>query len=173
MNNDGRILKLLEVHSKKNSLDIVALVVKDPRYMKTLMTLFFHGDLRTCQRVSWAVGILADNNTQLILPYFEKMINNLKDAKHDAIIRNTLRTWKSMDIPEKHEGKVYDICFDYLNDIQQPIAIRVFAMIVVSKIARKYPDLKEEVISTIEMFYEHGSAGFQSRARKELRNLRK
>ena len=70
------------------------------------------------------------------------------------------------------QGKVVDLCFTFLSDGTQPIAIRVFAMTVLTNIAKENPELKNEIIPLIEDQMPFGSAGFRSRGRKVLQELK-
>lgn len=162
-----------EKHSKENAVKIKQAVMADPSRIRELMDCFFSDEMRICQRASWPVGMLGEEHGQLFLPYFEEMITVLENPMHDAVVRNTLRTWQYMDIPEDFEGPIYDLCFSYLQDMNSPIAIKVFAMTILVNISCKYPDLIEELIPAIEDQYPHGSSGFQSRAKKEMKRLKK
>ena len=144
-----------------------------PIRLAELMDLFFDEDLRTCQRASWPVGLLADKNPQLIEPYIKKMLDNLDTPHHDAVIRNTFRTFQETDFPEDLEGIAFDKAFDFLLDTNNAIGIRVFAMTVCGNIATKYPELCHELIPVIEEWIPHSSAGFRSRGKFVLKQLRK
>jgi hypothetical protein len=55
---------------------------------------------------------------------------------------------------------------------KQPIAVRVFSMTVLCNLAGKLPELKNELIPLIEDQMPYGSAGFISRGRKVLKDLK-
>ena len=94
--------ELLELeNSKKTALLVADSVVSHPNRMEELMELFFDEDLRTCQRAAWPVGLLADKNPKLIEPYIERMLANLDTPHHDAVIRNTLRTFQVTDFSRR------------------------------------------------------------------------
>ena len=160
-------------NSKKMASRISDAVVADPLRMDELMDLFFDEDLRVCQRAAWPVGLLADKNPKLLEPYVKRMLVNLDSPHHDAVIRNTFRTFQVMDFNEDIEGLAFDKAFDFLMDVNNAIAIRVFAMTVCANIALKYPELCQELIPVIEESLPHSSAGFFSRGNSILRKLRK
>ena len=149
------------------------IVVKQPQRMDELMNLFFDEDLRICQRASWPVGLLADKNPRLIEPYIKKMLDNLDTPHHNAVIRNTFRTFQETDFPEELEGIAFEKAFNFLLEVNNAIAIRVFAMTVCGNIALKYPELSHELIPVIEDGLPHGSAAFRSRGNSILKKLRK
>lgn len=160
-------------NSKAMATRVRDIVVDDTSRMDELMELFFSIDLRECQRASWPLGMIADRDTAILRPYLQRMITNLDNAVHAAVIRNTFRTFQAIDFPEEIEGEIYEKAFQFFADIDQAIAIRVFAMTVCSNIALKYPELKGEIISVIQEHYPHGSAGFRSRAKRIIREFSK
>ncbi len=161
----NKIKELLSQEQTKIVRDkTVALVLEDNSNMKLLMECFFADNYRMNQYASWAVTVIGEKEPQLILPYLNSMIAALDNPKHDAVVRNTVRLLQFIDIPEELEGKIYDKCFEYLNNPKKATAIRVFSMSVLAKIAMKYPELKEELIKSIELYYSGGSKGFKSRA---------
>ena len=167
-------LEILESgHTKEHAARIINAVLDSPVRLEELMNLFFSDDNMICQRASWSVGLLGSKNPKIFEPYFPKMIEALEFPLHDAIVRNTLRTWKEMEIPEEYEGVVFERCYNYLVDVNQPVAIRVFAMCILSNIAVKYPELIEELIPAIEDHMPYGTAGFKSRGKKELLRLKR
>jgi hypothetical protein len=162
---------LLEEHSRNVTNTILEAVKNDHSLIKELMDCFFDANLRVCQRAAWPVGDLGEKYPQLILPYLDKMITQLKNPKHNAIIRNTVRTWQFMSIPDKSQGEVYEVCFHYIIDPKVPIAIRAFSMTVCANICKNYPELKAELMIAIQDQMENGSAGICSRGRKIINSL--
>lgn len=170
---ENEIYNLLLLPQTKSNRDrIVNFILDTPKKISELMECFFSEDNRLSQKASWPMTISGDKKPQLLLPYLKEMLNKLDEPVHDSLVRNTIRVFQVIDIPEDLEGDVYDKCFDYLCDPKIAIAIRVFSMTVLSNIALKYPDLKEELIRTIELYYPQGSVGFKSRARKEIKRLK-
>lgn len=164
--------ELLVQNDKRIADQIVSEIIKNPSRMQELMDCFFDEDLRLCQYASWPVGMIADHNSELIIPYLEKMLFNLDAPHHDAVVRNTFRTLQNLKIPEEIEGIAFEKAFEFLANPKYAIAIRVFAMSVCGNIAKKYPELKHELIPVIEEQLPFGSAGFINRGTKVLKSLR-
>lgn len=103
---------------------------------------------------------------------FKKLINNLqKPGIHDAIKRNTLRLLPVVPIPEKYEGIVMDICFKYVETLHEAVAIKSFAITILGKFAKKYPEIIPELKYLIEDHVPHQTAAFKSRANKILKEF--
>jgi hypothetical protein len=162
--------ELLREHSKAQALKITAYIGSDSRKFDELMELFFDQEYRVTQRAAWVVSHCGKNHPELITPYIEKMIKNLKKEVHVAVIRNTLKLLQEIDIPKQLWGITADICFKLLES-NKPIAVKVFSMTVLANICEKEPDLKNELRIIIEDQLPYGSAGFKSRAAKTLKRL--
>ena len=78
-----------------------------------------------------------------------------------------------MDIPESHQGEILDRAFQCFSDPKQQIASRVFAMTVCSNLAEVFPELAVEIITIIEDNWDHTSAAWRGRGKRELKRLRK
>jgi hypothetical protein len=165
---------LEQEHSKAMTLRIIAHIGKDASAMAELMACFLDAEWRVCQRAAWAVGMIGEKHPQLIEPYLEQMLLNLKTPHHDAILRNTMRVLRDMpDIPDAVVGLAADVSFRFLENPSVPIAIRAFSMRVLTKICKKEPDLTNEFRALIEDILEHDKApGILSAGKSVLKQLK-
>ena len=164
--------ELLKEHSKAQGNKIADYVIKDKKRFDNLMEIFFKADYRLNQRAAYSMNICYDKKPELITPYIEKLIFNLKkEGLHDAVKRNTIRILQFIQIPAELEGEIYDICFNYLTSMDEPIAIKAFSMRVLANICKSYPELKNELIPVIEDLLPHGSSGIKNRGKKILKEL--
>jgi hypothetical protein len=85
--------------------------------------------------------------------------------------RNVLVVFEALEVPDNLDDELADICFNYLAKPNEAIAIHCAAMTILEKICRKIPELKPELRLLIEAYFEHGTAGFKSRAKKVLKKL--
>ncbi len=159
---------LLTDRSKEMIKRIANYIDTDEKKFAKLMECFFSESQRLTQYASWAVNYCAENHPPLILPYLDQLLKNLDKPLHNSIKRNTIRLLTFIDIPEQHLGHVADLCFNYLNDPKEAIAVRVFSMTVLYHICLKEPDLSNELEVIIKDFLPHGSAGFKARGKKIL-----
>jgi hypothetical protein len=142
--------------------------------LPTLFDLFWGCDSRITQRASLVIIICTDWKPKLIKPYVEEMILKLnKSDISNAVKRNTVRILAQFPIPKHMEGIITEICFNYLNNASEAIAVKVFSMTILERMVEKHPDLKEELIVSIEMGMEFGSAGYKNRGGKILERLKK
>ncbi len=97
---------LSEGHSKEIRDQIVFYVGHDPQRMKELMDCFFDKNIQLNQRSSWPLGIIGRRKPQLLEPYHQQLMDNLDQPLHDAVIRNTVRIYEDIFIPESIEGEL-------------------------------------------------------------------
>lgn len=166
--------EILKEHSKKQTDKIVKYVGKNGAKFKDLVSVFLAGPYRVTQRAAWPLSGCVEAHPSLVTPHLSTLIKQLDKAGiHDSVKRNTLRLLQFITIPKRLHGKVADICFKYLTDKKEPVAVQVFAMSALANIAQENPELKKELQLIIEDHLPFASAAYLSRARKVLKNLSK
>lgn len=152
--------------------EIVNHVGSNKERLDNIMTIFFNADLKIIKRISQVVGIIGEQEPELMANYLPKMVDLLASTKIDAIKRNILRALQFATIPEALEGKLFDLTLTFMKSNEEALAIRVFSMTTLRKICEKYPELSQEVIPTLEIILDENKAGsIQSRGNKELKKL--
>jgi hypothetical protein len=165
--------EILREHSKAQALKIVRYVGTNPSRFAILVAVFLEGPYRVTQRAAWPLTICAEEHPPLIAPHLKKILAFVgKPGVHDAVKRNTMRLLQFVDIPRALQGAVADLCFLYLQNKTEAVAVRVFAMTVLGKIAKTNPELKHELMLLIEDGLPYGTAAFHSRAKKVMKELK-
>lgn len=158
--------------SKIKTLKIIDYVGDNPIRFKVLVDVYLKGPYRITQRAAWPLTYCVEQHPKLIEPHLKLILNHLKKPGiHDAAKRNTIRLFQFIQIPKRFQGKVADICFEYLRNRKEAVAIRVFSMTVLAQIARQHPELKDELRIVIEDQLPYSTAAFTNRGRKTLRGL--
>lgn len=160
---------LLEVHSKDQAMKITVYIGDDEERFAELVRVFFAGDYRTMQCAAWPISHCVERNPSLVYPYLERLVDLLdrKDV-HNAVRRNVARLLQFVEIPEDLRGKAYALCVDRVDDADEPVAVRVFALTVAARIAESEPDLMNELKLIVKKHLSHTTAAFHSRARRIL-----
>jgi hypothetical protein len=162
--------RLLREHSRRNAEQIASWVGGDTRRFHGLMRIFLRGGPLLAQRSAWVVSICAESHPALIPPYLRRMIARmLEPGMHDAVRRAVVRILQTVEIPPPLLGRVASVCFDQLSSAGAGVAVKVFAMTVLGRIAEGRPDLARELRIVIEQQLPFASAGFAARARMILK----
>ncbi|MCB0402809.1 MAG: hypothetical protein KDD41_12045 [Flavobacteriales bacterium] len=161
-------------HSRLFTDQVVQEVITHPERMEELMQLFAQGPVQITQRAAWCISVIAEKHPEHLHHYYELFIKLLKDKNnHPAVARNIFRALQFTEIPEKYQGKILTLAFDYLNDNSQPIAIRAFSMTVIFNLSEKYTDIVPELRASIEALLPDASAGLKNRGYKILKRIAK
>jgi len=164
--------EILRGHSKAQVNRIVDYVGNNPERFKNLISVYIEGPYRVTQRAAWSISYCVENQPELVYPHLKTLLGQLKKPTvHDALKRNTMRLLQFIRIPKKYEGLVADLCFEYLANKKEAVAVKVFSMTVLNTIAEDIPEIKKELKILIEDNLPYASPAFQSRARKVLKDL--
>jgi len=168
--------QLEKTHSKENSLRIVSHIGNDSERFAELMDCFFAEtqDYRVPQRAAHTVSLSFDKQPDLILPYREKLIQKLKNPDlKSSLKRNILRILQFTSIEENQMGNLYEICFEFLLNPKEAIAVRAFSMGILYNISYYFPELKPELKTAIESVLDEPqpSPGVRSKANHILKKL--
>jgi len=178
--------QILAEHSKAQTMRLVHWVGTDATRFQIMMEIFLNDPPSKplpkgrgyqyifTQRISWVLRYVGEYAPEILAPWLPTLVSVLRrPGLHDAVKRNTLNVFEPLDFPAELDGELADLCFSYLADPKEPIAIRCASMTVLEKICRRVPELKSELQMLLEEHEAHGSAGFRNRAQKLLFRLGK
>lgn len=167
-----KLVELLEQPQTKVQRDRIIHYVTTQQRFDELMQVFVQGPIRITQRAAWPISYCVEHNPQLLKPHYPAVVKLLTlPNQTDAVKRNLLRALQFVKVPSRYQGRIADCCFTFLTG-KEPIAIKVFAMTVLANLAVENHELKNEIVPIIESQLPFGSAGFISRARKVLKQLK-
>lgn len=161
---------ILKKYTKENVSSIVEWVGDSQQRFDELFSLFLDGEYRITQRASWPLSYCVENNPAFINKRYPQLLAHLKrDGLHDSVKRNTIRLLQFVEIPEAYQGEVMNICFQYLENPAEAVAIKAFSLTVLGNLAKQYPEIIPEVKILIEDQLPSLSAAFTVRAKAFLK----
>jgi hypothetical protein len=164
--------ELRKEHSKAQTTKIADYVAFNRARFKKLVQVYLAGPYRITQRAAWPLSVCVERHPGLILPHLGQILSAVtKPNSHDAVKRNTVRLLQFIDVPSRYRGRVADLCFTYLQNRKEPIAVRVFSMTVLHNLAKHLPDLQRDLRLLIEDELPYASPAFRSRARGILKEM--
>ncbi len=163
--------QLQKEHSKRNCTAIVQWIGDDLKRFNELFQLFLKGEFRVAQCASWPLRYAVEAHPIFLRNKFGTLLKNLERTDtHEAIKRNTLNILEAIDIPAAFEGQVMDLCFRYIADPAEKAAPKASSITILSRLAEKYPEIKNELKTVIEERWPFEGAAFRARARRVLKN---
>lgn len=161
--------EILKEHSKAQCNTIVQWVGNSQKRFEELFHLFLTDEYRVIQRAAWPVSNCVIGHPVFIKNNFRKLINNLaKPGLHNSVKRNSVRLLQHVDIPEKFQGEIMDICFGFVATPSEPVAVKAFSLTVLGNLAKQYPEIIPEIKILIDEQLPHQTVAFRSRAQKLL-----
>jgi len=167
------VAELSKPHSLAIKNKIIRYVGTDPKRFAELMTIFLGDTYRLTQWAGWPLSDIVKKHPQLIKPYLKPLLKSIdKPGMHVAVRRNVMRIFQFIEIPANLKGLAFDKAFKLFSDTSEAIAVRVFAMTVMTNVAMTEPELKNEVAIAIEEHLPYGTAAYKNRALKFLKALK-
>ena len=158
--------QIVKEHSKAACVRIVKWVGDDQKRFDELFDLFLHAEYHVVQHAAWPVSYCVIAHPQLINKHWKSLLFILKQPHiHNAVKRNSMRFLQEVDIPEKYQGTIMDICFKYLESPAEAIAVRAFSLTVLANLSKLYPEIIPEVRTVLEQQFPKMSAAVKVRAR--------
>jgi len=164
--------EILKEHSKAQCNAIVEWVGQSQKRFDELFNLFINDEYRVVQRAAWPVSYCVKKYPSFIKNHFEELIKKLQEpGVHDSVKRNSMRLLEAIQIPEKFQGSIMDIAFNYIASPTEATAIKAFSITVLGNMAIQYPEIIPELKTIIEEQFEKEKPAFKSRAKRLFKEL--
>ena len=95
-------------------------------------------------RAAWLLWSVIEENDKRIKKFIKRIVNAAK-TKSDSHQRELLKILLMMELDEKYESVLFDLCMNIWEQIGKAPAVRVNALKLIVKIANKHPELKKEI----------------------------
>lgn len=164
---------LLQRSSKSKIEKVAQQVCLNSVLYQELIELIIKGQPPIPQYGAWLLQHCSNHSPALIRPYVSRLLKLIEGDVHDGVRRGVLRSLALIDLPEPDIGKAADLCFGYLEDPKEAVAVRVFSMSILGNICKKEVELIGELTLLIESVMPTGSAALSARGRMTLKKLSK
>jgi hypothetical protein len=141
--------------------------------IEELVGLFLGKDKKIAQRAAAIIMTIADMSPDVFEPFLNQLVHHLLQKPTETQKRNIMRIVDFVEIPTTLEVEIMNFCFQYLENPKESIAVRAFSMRVLGKLYSKYPEIKEELKTLVEMNLEQNpSPGIVNCGNKILKSLK-
>lgn len=148
--------------------------VENPVIFLKLIEYSYSDNRKLAFRASWTLSKACDRFPELIHPHLNDITNALKKIDNESVERSFLRILSLADLQilnQKQHGILADHCFAALNSPASAIAIKAYSMEILYKLSLIYPELGNELASSIRIVMEEGSAGMIARGTMILKKI--
>lgn len=103
-------------------------------------------------RAAFLLWSVIEINDKRIKKFIKRIVNAVK-GKSDGHQRELLKILLMMELEEKYEGVLFDICINIWEEISKAPSVRINALKMIIKIADKHPELKQEISFLLQDHY--------------------
>jgi hypothetical protein len=151
-------------------------VAENPSYMKDLITFATDLENKNQYKGVWIIEMLAETQTEMLLPFIDQMADIASKYKHESAIRGISRTIlflttsKKISLTESQQEKFIETSLDRLIG-DYKVAPKAFAMYALGHFAQRHDWIKGELQQIINKDFAQQSAGYKAAAREVLRKI--
>ena len=153
---------------------VAASALENPALFSKLLEYSYTDERKLAFRASWTVSKVCDRYPEIIIPHLEEIVESLPKFDNESVARSFLRILSLSDlnnISPRHHGLLADYSFSALNSGESAIAIKAYVMEVLYKLSLIYPELANELATSIRILMEEGSAGIVARGNMILKKI--
>ncbi len=162
--------------SSRRTIDIAVNTIDDnPDVFKKILVFAMEDKGKFAQRAARAIQMTSVIHPGLTAPHLEDIIKGMSGFKTGGLKRSMSKMISEMewDFDEDTLGILAETCFKWVNDTNEEIAIKIYSQDILYRITNIYPELKNELIYTLDTQMPRSSIAIKSRSRKMLKKLRK
>lgn len=167
-----KIEELLSIETSRRNTDLLAdLIYQKPELFNEFIAVYLRDEEPVSRRAAWVVDTVSEKLPELLFPFIPRIIEKLPTFSHNALKRHSVRMLARSPLPSRQFGPLANICFDWLTSANEPVAVKVWCMDILYRIALQEPDLKKELSDSIEWRMQEETSGFRNRGMKILKKL--
>lgn len=140
-----RTLLMAEM-SKRNTLLVSQWVSADSERFDMLMHLVSLNEEPISRRAAWVATVDFPLRSDFMQAHLYQVVSDLPKYNHTGTTRCMLKVLSEVRFPSSLDGDLANLCFDWVENTQVPLAIRALSMEILYHISQREPDLKFELI---------------------------
>ena len=151
------VLENILMTSYKN--EMISFLKSHPEYFEEAIQLAISDKQPYSWRAAFLLWDSIEENDKRIQKHIKSIVNCIQE-KEDGHQRELLKILYKMKISGKYEGRIFNICMNLWEQISKTPSVRMIAFKFILKIAKKHPELFEEInFLTQEQYLESLSPG--------------
>jgi hypothetical protein len=164
--------ELLLKGNSRSYTDFVADIVNNrPELVGELWDIYLSLEEPVSRRAAWIIDTASENKPEWVSPYLLSLVLKLPLMEHDGLKRHALRMISRLPFPEGTEGSLMNISFDWLLSATESVAVKMYSIQILYRLAEKEPDILQELYDTIEFQLADGTPGFKNIGVKMMKQI--
>jgi len=151
--------------------EMISFMDTHPEFFEEAIELAISDKQPYSWRAAWLLWSCMEENDKRIQKYIKKIVDTL-ETKDDGHQRELIKILLKMELKEDYEGILFDHCMDIWEQINKTPSVRVNALKLIIKIAKRYPELAKEIMFlTGDHYLESLSLGAKNSVSKLMKEL--
>ena len=160
-------------HSKQQALKLFRFVIRDEKNLKDYMQILINNEPLLAQRAAWILSEIAQKKPKSLSLFIPDLLQLLDKPTHPSITRNICKAFMFLEFEDQIAGKIYQKCFEIVQNSNQSIAARAYSMSVLYRLCLIHPDLSRELKILLKEVQKEGNPACMARSRLILLALKK
>ncbi|MBS4035344.1 MAG: hypothetical protein KGZ85_12815 [Ignavibacterium sp.] len=132
--------------------EMISIMNAHPEYFEEAVELALSDKQPYSWRAAFLLWSVIEENDKRIKKYIRRIVSAAK-RKNDGHQRELLKILLMMDLDEKYEGVLFDMCMNIWEQINKSPSVRINALKLIIKIANKHSELKHEISFLVQDHY--------------------
>ena len=132
--------------------EMVAFLLSQPEHFNEAIELAISDDQPFAWRSAFLLSSCMEDNDTRVKKYIQPILTCIK-SKNDGHQRELLKILYKMQLTDKSEGIVFDICIRLWEQISKDPSVRITALKFIFKIAKQHPELLNEITPLMQNHY--------------------
>lgn len=112
-------------------------------------------------RAAWVLQHLSQSNPEKLQKHSNKFVSALNNIEIDGHIREMLKIILNLNLTEEQTSEVFDSCYQLLQNNKMQSSVRSTCFNFLLKVAKDYPELKDEIRIIFENIKDYLSPGIK------------
>jgi hypothetical protein len=119
----------------------------------------------------WLVGHICELSPEIVFPAIKDFFLHRKKTQIKNYDRSLAKMFMYCGIPEEIEGEATTLMFEWILSPDVIVSTKNYSAIALYNLTAKYPELKSELILTIQEQLNKNSISFKQTASRVIKNL--
>ncbi len=132
--------------------EMIAFLAAHPEYFDEAVKLAIADDQPYSWRAAWLLCDCMEENDLRVKKHIYKILRAIPD-RADGHQRELLKILLRMELSETHEARLFDLCMSLWESLHKSPSVRYTAFRFIVNMARKYPELSNEITGLTQQWY--------------------
>lgn len=122
----------------------------DPVLYRELLDVLETQETTPAMKASWVLANAARLDKAPAQKHGSRFLQLLFNARIGGVQRELMKVLEVVELSDEEEGRFVDLCFQLLRQPGLDVGIRYYGLRILRQKVKKYPDLKPELITSLE-----------------------